>query len=727
MITLSKLRTLAKEYFPESGANFVVLLVTWAYSDPGGELSALLKGTGIQTNEMVAALEPLLTATAQEDEELMISCIMDLSEGPATGVDLLRSLSIRPEHRISRALLGAGLDLEKLKARLHELSQDRSGLLVRHRIKTVTRRTRPLFQYGRDLTALAEEGAFDELCDRPSEIDRILEVLLRRRKGNVALIGPAGVGKTALVELFARRLITDSVPEALTGTRIFELSMAKLVAGTQYRGDFEKRMEEVLKAIQDSQPAILFIDEMHLIWGAGRAAGVITDAANILKPFLSRGAIRVIGATTVEEYQQYIARDEALARRFQEIRLNEPDDAVVFDMAKAQARALAQYHKIRIAESEISQAIELTNRHLPNRWQPDKTVDLLDSASVRAIREGRKVLLENDLLNTIAKQTGRPVGVLSGKERISLQGLSDRLKKRIVGQDYAIERVANTLISRRQELGDPNRNLGTFLFAGDTGVGKTEMARSIAVVFYHNEKALLQIDLGDYSNPGSVNRLIGSPAGFVDSEKEGVLIAWLHNHCSGVILFDEIEKAHETVHSLLLGLLDTGRISSARGKTMDARQCVVVLTTNAIKRSDLQRYTIGFESSRAGLEPAEILSDHFPREFLARLDEIIPFNQLGDEEMRLVLKLRLDEALDRLAKKNITVVFDEQRLLSHLLLELKNIKTGARGIARMLETKLIHPISLAILPHEKKGRIQVELNGAFYENGKVTIAQKATH
>lgn len=720
MITLERIRVLAGRIFPNAHADLVRLLYAWATLDPGTELSSHLEGTGMDTARMRASLEPLLDLPSPEDREFLAECILKVKEAPVTGMHILRAICLAPRHRISRSLVNGGLDLDKLKARMDEHNEKRKAFLARHGIGS-TSGPHPIEAYGRDLTALAKEGAFEDLCDRPGDIERLLDVLLRRQKANVALTGPAGVGKTALVELLARRLAKGSVSDLMAGTRVFELAMGKLVAGTRYRGDFEERMNRMLAALESYQPVILFIDEMHLIWGAGRAEGVITDAANLLKPLLARGRIRVIGSTTIDEYQRYIVRDEALARRFQEIRLGEPDKALSFEIVRTQAEALSLHHGVSIGENTIRKVIELADRHLPNRHQPDKSVDLLDSASVLVVREGRKTVLETDLLQVLARQTGRPVTDLSGEDRSSLGLLTQRLKTRIIGQDQAVDRVSSVLIRRRQDLGDPSRNLGTFLFVGPTGVGKSELARAMAAEFFADEKALLQIDLAEYGLSGTTHKLIGSPPGYIDSEKEGILIGWLHQHGSGVILFDEVEKAHQDVQHLLLGLLESGRISSGRGEVMDARQCVVVLTSNAVTHSGFRRGTIGFGKREREPDPEELLADHFPREFLGRLDGVILFNPLGAGEMRQIMKLRLDEALTRLEKKGIRLVFDEQRLLDHLLSELRNLKSGARGIARLLESRLLQPVSQALLDHEWTAPVRCELNEAFYENAGVTV------
>jgi ATP-dependent Clp protease ATP-binding subunit ClpC len=724
MLTLHALRRLATEAFPGQHPRLVHLLYAWATKDPDGELSELLDGTGISTERMATALAPLVASQADDDMDILRSAILEVSQEAVLGEHLLRALCDAPAHRISRALAAAGLDLQRLARRLNVKKRPPEGVLARHGI-TVDLQASPLLQYGRDLTALAAQGTFDDLCERPEDASRLVEVLLRRRKANPVLTGPAGVGKTALVELLARMVVHAQVSGLEPGLRFYELSMGKVVAGTKYRGDFEQRMEKVIEAFLASQPAILFIDEVHLLWGAGRAEGAPMDAGNLLKPLLGRGTVRVIGATTVEEYQQYIARDEALARRFQEVRLNEPDARLTARMVRKQADALTEHHAVLISDTMVGQAIELTNRHLSNRWQPDKSVDLLDSAAVSVRREGRGELTVVDLLATLARQTGRPIAALTGDDRASLRNLSEGLKRHVLGQDHAVARVAATLIQHRQDLGPSERNLGTFLFAGDTGVGKTELARAIAAVFFGSDKLLLHLDMAEYGESGTVNKLIGAPPGFVGSEKEGTLIAWLHLHGSGVVLFDEIDKAHPDVHRLLLGMLDNGRIRTPRGESVDTRQCVVVLTTNAITAAAMERGAMGFKREQNAADPTDLLADAFPREFLGRFDEIILFNRLGPTQMRQVLKLRLDEAIARFRRRQIDVVFDENRLMEHLLAGLRELRTGARGIARLLERNLIQPIAAAMLNSDAQGSMEVELGDDFYREGAVTVGDRS--
>jgi ATP-dependent Clp protease ATP-binding subunit ClpA len=328
----------------------------------------------------------------------------------------------------------------------------------------------------------------------------------------------------------------------------------------------------------------------------------------------------------------------------------------------------------------------------------------------------------NDLLETLSRQTGRPIAALTGDDRTALRNLAGELKKRIIGQDVAVETVAAMLVQRRQDLGPTERPLGVFLFAGDTGVGKTELARSIAALFYGSENKLLHLDMAEYAGPGDVNKLIGSPLGHVDSDKEGKLVGWLHAQGCGVILFDEVEKGHD-LHHLLLGLLDNGRIASARGETLDARQCVIVATTNAITSDDMRRGSMTFGQADAKPNPTDLLAKRFPREFLGRFDSIVLFNRLQSEDMRRIMKLRLDEARERMASKAITLIYDEDKLLDHLLTALDQTRSGARGIARLIDRAILQPIALSATEFESGTPLTVALDDEFCRTGRARASR----
>ena len=721
MITLNHLRKIAEEMFPGAHLGLAHLMVVWGSRDPEGELKRLLSGSGIDPESFAQNMSIFLQISAPEDKDLLISCIRSVSGEEVKALHLLQGICNSPAHRLTISLVAAGMDCEKVLNNIKTEKYGRTSLSMLG--IQVDHEATPLLKFGRDMTALAAEGAFAELSPLPEDINRLTDVLLRKRKGNPVLTGPAGVGKTALVELLALEIV-ENKKSPLSKYRIFEISMGKLVAGTRYRGDFEARFEELMQAVIEAAPVIMFIDEIHLLVGAGRAEGITTDGANLIKPFLARDDFRLIGATTSTEYHRYVARDEALARRFQEIKLKEPAPEVLFTMALRHAHVLADHHGIVIDKPAVQKAIELTDRHLVTRYQPDKTIDLLDSAAVAVRRKGGTKVEADDLLDTLSRLTGLPVGTLTQDDKTMLKNLSKSLKARVIGQDEAIEKAVGALIHRRMDIGKEDRPMGVFLFAGDSGVGKTELARSIAAVFFGDGKRLVHIDLAEYAGPGGLHKLIGAPMGYVGSDEDGILIKGLQTYSSCVILLDEIEKASLEIHNLLLGLLDNGRISSGRGEKMDARQCVIIMTTNAISSKDLQKQPLGFGGGAVkNPDPFELLVKTFPREFLGRIDEIIPFQSLASNDLKKIMRLRVNEAIERLHGKGIRLIFDEVRLMEYLMDGLANEQSGARGIARLLEKKLLQPLAMAMLQSGQGKETVVELGEEFYESGIATCTQ----
>ena len=694
--TLTELIELAGERFPGISLRTEHLLMAWADNDHRDELASMVGKAGLSLHTFSKALRPLCFQGNGENDSIITLCLTDDKKQPASGIDLLQRLADAPGHFAHKALSTAGLNFDRLAVLLKTAQSEHGGLMAG--VGAILQNSHgELERYGRNLTDIAKNGEFDDLCDRPREIEKIVQVMLCHRKRNGVLTGPAGVGKTALVELFARKLVAGELPKALQADTVFEIRMGAIVAGTHYRGDFEQRMENVIKELIARPRTIAFIDEMHLIWGAGRAMDIITDAANLLKPFLARGELQVLGATTVDEYNRYIAQDEALSRRFREIRLDEPDQAMAHHMVAAQVRATAKHHNISITDPLIAQAISLTNQHMKQRRQPDKSVDLIDSAAVRAVRENRNDLMTKDLLNTLSDFTGKAVHDLDSDAKHFLHNLPTRIKARIIGQDQAVAKVCASLIYRRQGLGSPNRCLGTFLFAGDTGVGKTEMAKAIAAEFFENEEALLHIDLAEYNTNFSTTRLLGAPPGYLGHDREGHLIQWLQTFGSGVMLFDEVEKAHPDLQDLLLGLLDNGRVTSSKGKTYDATQCVIILTTNAITSKDVSKGNLGFTVAKRKPDAVELLAGKFPPEFLGRFDEIVLFNPLGEEELRQIIGLRFKEALRRFEKSGLPLDLDEDDVARELMAKMHSGKINAREIARLLEREVLQPAASAAL------------------------------
>ena len=721
MIKLYDLKKLAKQLFPEADHSTGHLLVAWAKKDDDCELLTLLKGTGLDPDRMSLVLEPLLDDSDPQDRNILIDAISTVSGEDVKGVHLLIALCSAPDNYLTRALVRAGLDCDALLTNIQKYNRGQA-VLGKMGIDIELAET-PLLRYGRNLTELAAQGTFSDLYPRVEEMNLLTDVLQRKRKGNAIITGEAGVGKTAMVELLASEIVRGQQP-LFDGYRIYEISLGKLVAGTKYRGEFEERFETIMGSLSDEDRAILFLDEIHLIVGAGRAEGIVMDGSNLIKPFLVRDSFRVIGATTHEEYQRYIAQDPALARRFHEIRLSEPEDEILYSLIKHQAEVLARHHHVQIPDAIIKRAIELTNRYLPNRAQPDKSLDLLDSAAVGGKRDGYDRLDLNNLMNACAKFTGLSISTLSGEDKDTLKSLVKSLKSRIVAQDAVIESIVPSLVHRRIDIGNPERPIGVYLFAGDTGVGKTELARAISSTFFGNGKKLLHLDMSEYADASSVNKLIGAPPGYIGSDQEGILIKWLHREASGVIVLDEIEKAAPEIHKLLLGLLDNGRIASATGSPLSARSCVIILTTNAVTSKDLNRPQLGF-GQFAGKKPNlhGLLSRVFPRELLSRMDEIFAFHSLTREDMLQILRLRLKEAIQRLERKYITLIYDENRLLEFLFKRLQHEANGARGVARLLERNLIQPLAMQLLYTEEDSQKNVFLGDRFYREGKIEIIE----
>ncbi len=719
MIRLTELRKLARKSFAGEPPDAVRILYAWAENDPDGVLGLALAQIDSNTKHFQGALRPLLE-TRYHDDALLVSHCLHQAGTEADIRQLLDLLLGKTNHRIVQALAQNGIDLPVLTQKFDEVesSSEGTGPMESRDLDDLSlygiRLHEPadeILKYGRDLTGLAKTGAFSGLLEREAELEILTDILLRKNKPNVAITGPAGTGKTALVETFAVRLARNAVPQRLKGARLFEIGLGALVAGTRYRGDFEERLMRVLDNLKSIKDAILFIDEMHLIAGAGSAEGINTDASNILKPYLARGEIRVIGATTHDEYHRYIAKDKALARRFQELQVTEPGLETVLEMVGYQAIALSEHHKVQIDRGILSTAVELGNRFFPNRFQPDKTVDLLDSTAARVSREERSYLTELDLFKTISRITGQALENLTAGGLDSLCNLSDRLNAQVIGQKEAVSKVTARLIQQRMGLGQPDRCQGVFLFAGDTGVGKTSLARAIGEELFPERNAVLTIDLGEFSQPGSVNNLIGVPRGYRGMDEECLLSGWLRERSEGVLVLDEVEKAHPEIHRLLLGLLDQGRIRDPRGDVLDARRHVIVLTTNALTPGVLRRQSMGFHSGELHPDPFDLLSAEFPSEFLSRLDEIIVFNPLGPKEIRRIVELRLNEAMEGLSRRGVVIEFDADRLIDRIQSAAEVTRSGARGVARTIERMILQPVAKALLAASPDKSLRLRFDG----------------
>lgn len=621
-----------------------------------------------------------------------------------------------------------------------------------------------LDKYGRDLNILAQEEKIDPVIGRNHEIERVIQILSRRTKNNPILIGEPGVGKTAVTEGLAQRLINGNIPKVLASKRIISLNMASLVAGTKYRGDFEDRLKKIIDEIIENKNIILFIDEMHTLVGAGAAEGSI-DAANILKPVLSRGEIQVIGATTLKEYKKYIEKDSALERRFQTIMVNEPSAKDAISILKGIRNKYEEFHCAKITDEAIKAAVKISQRYITDRFLPDKAIDLMDEAAAKVrlktvniptnisqleqkiqdLKKAKEKAIDNqnyELAATIRDQeikikeelataktawetqnnaqiavteediadvatlwTGIPVKRLVAKEADRLLHIEDIIHKRVVGQNEGVNAVAKAIRRARAGLKDPKRPIGSFLFLGPTGVGKTELARSLAEAIFGDESAMIRFDMSEYMEKHTVSRMLGAPPGYIGYDEGGLLTDAVRRKPYAVILLDEIEKAHPDIFNILLQVLDDGRLTDSQGRTVDFKNTVIIMTSNAgaFKLQPQKTNTMGFavnEDKQIKQNAKKIVMDEVKRqfkpEFLNRIDEIIIFEPLTDKELTQIVTLLLNDVQKRLAEMDIELIIKDE-VKSYLLKHGTDTIYGARPLKRAVQRYLQDPLAEQLL------------------------------
>ena len=551
--------------------------------------------------------------------------------------------------------------------------------------------TKMLDQYSRDLTEMAAAGRIDPVVGRGNEIRRAIQILSRRSKNNPVLVGEPGVGKTAVAEGLALCVSRGQAPAELRDKRIVSLDIPALLAGTKYRGDFEERVKSVLRDVKRAGDVILFIDELHTIIGAGSAEGAI-DAANILKPALGRGEVQIIGATTPEEYRRHIEKDAALERRFQPVKVTEPGREQTMEMLQSLRPALEKHHGVSLDEEALTAAYELSVRYINDRFLPDKAIDLLDEAAAAVhVEGGRRPVTAADVAQVVSLWTEIPLSSLDESESQRLQGLEKQLKQRIIGQDEAVSAVARAIRRSRVGLKDPRRPVGSFLFLGPTGVGKTELCRALAATVYGDENAMIRLDMSEYMEKHSVSRLIGSPPGYVGYEDGGQLTEKVRRKPWSVVLFDEIEKAHEDVWSILLQIMDDGHLTDATGRRVDFSNTVIVMTSNiGAKTITENRPALGFADSQRRDEEdmnqkvmAELRATFRP-EFLNRVDETIVFHRLSDEHLCAITQTLLEQVKQRFQALGITLLVPEDTAC-WLASQGRDDKFGARPLRRTVQ------------------------------------------
>ena len=562
----------------------------------------------------------------------------------------------------SRWMLSLGVELPQAARECRQLS---GQLVLPAQPRMAASRTgRPSEKYGRDLTRLAQEGRLDPVLCRDSELERMVEILCRRQKNNPCLLGEPGVGKSALAEALAQRIASGQITPALRGKRVLSLDMASMVAGTKYRGDFEERFKNLLEELYRDRSTILFIDEIHIIAGAGAAEGAI-DAASILKPMLARGEIQLIGATTPEEYRKTIQKDSALERRFGRVMVEEPTPAAAETILAGLMPRYERYHGVAIPSTAIHAAVELSVRYLPGRYLPDKAIDLLDeAAAARRIAENsseKKALTPADIARVVSKASGVPAERVGEAERERLAQLEQRLAAEVIGQPRAVASVAAAIRRSRTGLRENNRPIGAMLFLGPTGVGKTQLARTLAKGWFGSEKALLRFDMSEYMERHTVARLIGAPPGYVGHDEGGQLTEAVRRRPYSVVLFDEIEKAHSDIQNLLLQILEDGILTDAQGRRADFSNTIILLTSNlgarclAGQTAPMGFGAAGAEKDRRGQQAIREAREFFRPELMGRLDETVLFDPLGPEQLAGIADRLLCELEERAAGQGYTL------------------------------------------------------------------------
>ncbi|NLM97351.1 MAG: ATP-dependent Clp protease ATP-binding subunit [Halanaerobiaceae bacterium] len=625
-----------------------------------------------------------------------------------------------------RILVELGGDLNYIQNQIIELLGGQNNM--EQQVGEKTTDTPNLDEYSRDLTKMAREGKLDPVIGRDKEIERVVQILSRRTKNNPVLIGEPGVGKTAIAEGLAQRIISDNVPEILLNKRVVALDLSSIVAGSKYRGEFEKRLKGVINDITKSGNIILFIDELHTLVGAGAAEGAI-DASNILKPALARGELQAIGATTLDEYRKYIEKDAALERRFQPVLVEETTPEETEEILKGLRDAYEAHHKVAITDEAIKAAVDMSHRYITDRFLPDKAIDLIDEAASRVrlssntrppelkelnkklenlqkekesavknqefekaaeLRDQEKEiqtkleeLKENwqqnkgisesavtvdDIAHIVSSWTGIPVTKLEEAETDKLLRLEDELHKRVIGQDEAITAVSQAVRRARAGLKDPKRPIGSFIFLGPTGVGKTELARALAEAMFDDEDAMIRIDMSEYMEKHSVSRMIGSPPGYVGHEEGGQLTEPVRRRPYSVVLFDEIEKAHPDVFNILLQILEDGQLTDTHGRKVDFKNTIVIMTSNVGANLIEKEATMGFKTQADEKSEYENMKEKvmselkrtFRPEFLNRVDETIVFHALSKDHMKEIVDLMLNDLRNRLEEKDIELELTEE-------------------------------------------------------------------
>ena len=694
-----------------------------------------------------------------------------LKETDCVGTRLLYTMGVNIQKLYSAVLAAAGIDTNAIPEEL-QMPKNQKG---KQGSTTPT-----LDQYSRDLTAMAADGNLDPVVGRDKEIARLIQILSRRTKNNPCLVGEPGVGKTAIVEGLAQRIISSMVPESVKNKRVVVLDLSGMVAGSKYRGEFEERIRNVINEVRSNQGILLFIDELHTIIGAGGAEGAL-DASNILKPSLSRGEIQLIGATTLEEYRKYIEKDAALERRFQPVTVEEPSEEETIEILKGLRPYYEKHHGVVIEDSALEAAVKMSERYINDRFLPDKAIDIIDEAASKVRLGGYRMAPEVDAMElelheiqkdkekavkqadfSLAKElqarqreieteiskykekeerrnkrkkisvteasvadiisdwTKIPVQRLTEGETKRLARLEKELHKRVIGQEEAVKAVAQAVKRGRVGLKDPNRPIGSFLFLGPTGVGKTELSKALAEAVFGSEQAMIRVDMSEYMEKHSVSKLIGSPPGYVGYDEGGQLSEKVRRNPYSVLLFDEIEKAHPDVFNILLQVLDDGHITDAHGRKVDFKQTIIIMTSNAGAQAIIEPKKLGFLSNNDEKQDYERMKSGvmeevrrlFKPEFLNRIDEIMVFHPLNKTHIKKIVNIML-KTLEKRCKEQLDIQLKITESVRDFLAEAGfDSKYGARPLRRAIQTKLEDPMANALLEGSiKRGdTVQIQLH-----------------
>ena len=762
--------------------------------DKEGQANKMLRSLGCDLKEMSAMLIDLSKPNknsqdvedlklTQSSEKIIRNTFIETNKynrATANQIDLLLTLVKNADGILDDVIKFYSIDYDVIKSYM-DIDKDSEAAVIP---KIDESKTPTLDLFSRDITAVAKEGNLDPIIGREAEIERLAQILSRRKKNNPVLIGEPGVGKTAIVEGLANRIINKMVPRILWGERVLSLDLAGLIAGTKYRGQFEERMKNLISELELISNTIIFIDELHTIVGAGATTGSL-DAANLFKPALARGEIQIIGATTLNEYRKFIEKDGALERRFQKIIINQPSVDDTVQILHGIKEKYEMHHNVKISDEAIRSCVELSDRYITDRHLPDKAIDVMDEAGSRLrisnvdipdeiihtekqiellnkkkekaisaqdfekaalIRDKqrklkekldkskfnwqndtkkiRPVIDEDDVADVVSMITGIPLSKVATSESEKLLKMSDELKKNIIGQDEAIVKVSNAIQRARAGLKNPKHPIGTFMFLGPTGVGKTELAKKISEYLFTTEDSLIKIDMSEYMERYNVSRLIGAPPGYVGYDEGGQLTEKVRRNPYSVILFDEIEKAHSDVFNILLQVLDEGRLTDSFGRVVDFRNTIIIMTSNVGTKS-ISSSTLGFSTSdKEGMKDKtdkirDEINRYFRPEFLNRIDDIIIFNSLEKEDLYKIIDLQLNDLKTNLLKKNNSIRFTK-KVKEYLLRDGSHREWGARPIRRIIQNEIENSISTKFLLKEFLDNSIISIK---VENDKLLFSQ----